>query len=137
MSEGGFRFVVRTPHGVVFDQGVRSVRLPTISGQVGLRVRMEPCLLTAEPGLILVRHAATRFMASVGGLVRCDRHQSQLLTPLAVIADARAEVISRLDAALEAPGVDVELRRLLVRLETGILSELRGAPAAARGYAKG
>ena len=54
MAPGTVRFVVCTPHEVVFDAEVRSVRVPTETGHVGIRPRMEALVLPVEAGLLLV-----------------------------------------------------------------------------------
>ena len=66
-----------------------------------------------------------RFLATAGGLLRCDGLRAILLTPVAVVGDDAQAVRRRLEEALEAPRADLELRRAIERLETGILRELR------------
>lgn len=126
MAERELRLVVRTPQGAVFDQGVRSLRVPTDTGQVGLRPRSEAAALVVEPGLVLARTAAgLRFLATAGGLLRCDGEGVVLLTPLAVVGESAESVAVELEDALGGPRGDLELRAVLERLETGILQELR------------
>jgi F0F1-type ATP synthase epsilon subunit len=132
MADETLRLVVRTPQGGVLDQPVTSLRLPSDTGQVGLRPRSEPAVLLVEPGLVL---AATtgglRFVATAGGLLRCDGEEAVLLTPLAVAGESAEAVRTELAEALGTPRVDLELRGVLQRLETGILQELRRATGAA------
>jgi len=131
MAEQTLRLVVRTPQGSVFDGSVTSLRVPTDTGQVGLRPRSEAAALVVEPGLVLaVSGAGLRFVASAGGLLRCDGVQAILLTPVAVVGENAETVRAELAAALAAPSADVELRGVLERLETGILQELRRGAAA-------
>lgn len=119
---------VRTPRGVAFEEPVRSLRVPTDSGQVGLRPRAEPASLGVVPGLILARGTdAEHYLASAGGLLRCDGREALLLTPVAVAAESAEAVREALDAALRGARADLELRRLLERLEHGIVQELRRA----------
>lgn len=119
---------VRTPRGVALETAVRSLRAPTDSGQVGLRPRAEPASFGIVPGLILLRVAeAERYLASAGGLLRCDGREALLLTPVAVAGDTAAAVHDALEAALAGARIDLELRRLLERLEQGVLQELRRA----------
>jgi hypothetical protein len=111
---------------VVSDEPVHSLRVPADSGQVGLRLRSEPAALVVEPGLVLSRSAGgLRFVATAGGLLRCDGVQAVLLTPLAVCGEAPESVRAELETALAAPRAAFELRAVLQRLETGILQELR------------
>jgi len=135
MAEGTLRLVVRTPQGCVFDGRVTSLRVPSDTGQVGLRPRSEPAVLVVEPGLALA--AATgglQFVATAGGLLRCDGAQAVLVTPLAVTGESAAAVRDELEQALDAPNADLELRSVLQRLETGILQELRRTtPTSSRG----
>ncbi len=129
-SPGRIRFIVQTPHGCVLDEQVCSLRVRTSTGHVGLRPRNEPSLLAIEPGLVLARSDVNHFVASVGGLVRCDRDSARMLTPLAVVGTDRGKVSQQLEAALSLPGSDLELRRILRRLEAGILGEMRDGRAA-------
>jgi F0F1-type ATP synthase epsilon subunit len=132
VAEAAIRLVVRTPQGPVFDAGVRSLRVPTDTGQVGLRPRAEASVLVVEPGLVLAgAPGGVRFVATAGGLLRCDGAQAVLLTPLAVVGDGPDAVRARLDEVLALTPADRELRALLQRLETGILRELRRPTAAA------
>ena len=76
---------MRTPREVVLELDVSSIRVPTETGQVGVRPRAEPFVLAVEPGLVLVRRDETyQFVGTAGGLLRCDGATASLLTPLAV-----------------------------------------------------
>lgn len=126
MAEQTLRFVVRTPEGCSLDTGVRSLRVPTDTGQVGLRPRSEAAALVVEPGLALATTPErVQFVATAGGLLRCDGKEAVLLTPLAVVGDSAATVHDELEQALKTPRGDLELRAVLQRLETGILQVLR------------
>ena len=120
------------------DELVTSLRVPTDTGQVGLRPRSEPAALVVEPGLVLAngRHGLL-FVATAGGLLRCDRDQAVLLTPLAVVGDSAESVQMRLGEALRAPRADTELRGMLGRLEAAILQEVRGGETAAPARGRG
>jgi F0F1-type ATP synthase epsilon subunit len=126
---------VRTPQGVVFDERVTSLRVPSDTGQVGLRARSEAAALVVEPGLALAASTdGLRFVATAGGLLRCDGVEAVLLTPLAVVGESADSVRAELAEALRTPRAELELRAILQRLETGILQELRReASAAGRG----
>jgi F0F1-type ATP synthase epsilon subunit len=125
MAERALRLVVRTPQGSVLDERVTSLRVPTDTGQVGLRPRAEAAALLVEPGLVLAKSTGgPLFVATAGGLLHCNGHEVVLLTPLAVVGESSAAVRVELDAALGTPR-GLELRAILQRLETGILSELR------------
>ncbi len=132
MAEKTLRLLVRTPQGVVFDEHVVSLRVPTDTGQLGLRPRSEAAALVVEPGLAL---AASRdrllFLATAGGLLRCDGLEAILLTPLAVVGESAETVRAELSEALGRPSPDFELRAVLERLETGILQEIRRGTSAA------
>jgi F0F1-type ATP synthase epsilon subunit len=118
--------LVRTPREVAAELEVRSLRVPADTGQVGLRPRCEATVLAVEPGLALAwTSEGVRFVATAGGLLRCDGRRAVLLTPIAVVGSDAATVRAQLEAALAAPRTDLELRRALERLETGILQELR------------
>lgn len=126
------RFVIRTPHEIALDEAVHGARVPTESGQVGLRPREEPLVLVVSPGLILVsRSDGLRFAATVGGLLGAGRRSAVLYTPFAVTGDSETDVLAALDAALRTPDSEILARRRLGELEQHILRELRGgAPPA-------
>jgi F0F1-type ATP synthase epsilon subunit len=117
--------VIRTPREVVLEHNVASLRVPTQTGQVGLRPRCEPAVLAIEPGLILLRRNGDfRYAGTAGGLLRCTGEEANLLTPLAVIGDVLEQVQAELEQALSEPSEEMEVRSALTRLETNILQEL-------------
>jgi len=131
VADATLTLVVRTPQEVVVEVEAHSLRIPADTGQVGLRPRCEPALLAVEPGLAFARTGAgVRFVATAGGLLRCDGRRVVLLTPVAVSGRDPQEVRSRLADALAVPRVDLEVRRVIERLEAGILRELRGGERA-------
>ncbi|HUB08798.1 MAG TPA: hypothetical protein VMB50_17455 [Myxococcales bacterium] len=118
--------VIRTPHAVVLDEPIRSARVPTATGQVGLRPREEPFVLVVEPGLILLRGGeGPAFAATAGGLVDGGRERTVLYTPFAVTGAHEADVLAALDRALATPGSELAARRRLGELEQRIVQELR------------
>lgn len=126
MSEVHVKLIVRTPREVVLDVDASSVRVPTETGQVGIRPRVEPLVLALEPGLVLVRVVdVVRFVGTAGGLLRCDGTNATLLTPLAVAGDSEGEVVRSLEAAMALPSAEMEARATLGRLQSSILRELR------------
>jgi F0F1-type ATP synthase epsilon subunit len=126
MADDALRLVVQTPQGPVFDERLKSLRVPSSTGQVGLRPRSEETALVVEPGLVLATESAgLRFIATAGGLLRCDGSEAVLLTPVAVVGQSAEAVRAELTAALGEFGPGFELRAVLQRLETGILQELR------------
>ena len=125
-SVGGLLLRILTPRGVVFERRVRSIRVPTETGQVGLRPGGEPSVLAVEPGLILLQTAdETRFVGSAGGLLESARRQCSLYTPFAVEDTSPAPVLHALEAALETPNSELEARKALGELEQQILREVR------------
>jgi F0F1-type ATP synthase epsilon subunit len=126
MSQENLKFILRTPREVVLELRVVSIRVPTETGQVGLRPRVEPLVLAVEPGLVVVRRPDTEaFAGTAGGLLRCDGAIASLLTPLAVTGDNEDIVIAALEKALAQPSVEMEARAMLDRLQTNILREVR------------
>ena len=120
------RLVIRTPHEVVFDEGVDSARFPSDTGQVGVRPRGEPFRTSVEPGLILLRTGdEVRFAASAGGLFDGDRELGVLYTPFAVTGAEPDEVLEEMDRALAMPDSEIAARRRLGELEERIIEELR------------
>lgn len=126
MPHNTLHWTVRTPHDVVQSLEACSIRAPAETGQVGLRPRMEPLVLAIEPGLVTVRTAqALHFVGTVGGLLKCDGQQAQLLTPLAVIGDDEQALLEQLDQLLLKPDEEMQTRAMLGELENRILTELR------------
>lgn len=126
MAEGILRLVVRTPRGVALDAPVRSLRVPTDTGQVGIRPRTERGALVVEPGLCLCRtDEGVRFLGTAGGLLRKDRERAVLLTPAAAAGSSPPEAEVGLAAALRGVEADRALRNELDRLERALAGELR------------
>jgi len=126
MKASSLRLTVRTPREIVFEIEAESVRVPTKTGQVGLRPRVEQLVLAVEPGLILVRRdQGVHFLGTAGGLLRCDGVSAVLITPLAVYGDEEEKVMRNLDAELAQPDAELELRSTLNRLQSTIVTELR------------
>jgi len=125
MTKSTLHVVIRTPRETVVDEELASLRVPTQSGQVGLRPRCEPSVLAVEAGLILLRFAGgVRYVGTAGGLLHTSGKSASLLTPLAVVGDDIDSVSRQLDELLSAPSEEMEVRRTLGRLETRILQEL-------------
>ena len=128
MSETKLKLIVRTPREVVLEIEVQSVRLPTETGQVGVRPRVEALVLAVEPGLVRIRQDETiLFTGTAGGLFRCDGRIASLLTPLAVVGETEADVAKGLEYALQQPNAELEARATLSRLQNSILRELRAS----------
>ena len=105
-----------------------SLRVPTESGQVGLRPRSEATVLAIEAGLIVLRlKDGPRYAGTAGGLLHITGQIASLLTPLAVVGDNVESILQQLDALLSTPTDEMEVRRSLARLETRIMQELRQA----------
>ena len=120
------KLIVRTPREIVMERDVSAIRVPTETGQVGVRLQAEPCVLAVEPGLVLVRrNDRYDFVGTAGGLLRCDGVVANLLTPLAVTGEEENAVIEALDEALARPSAELEARATLGRLQTSILREMR------------
>ncbi len=126
MPDRSLHLVIRTPREVVVECDVVSLRVPTESGQVGLRPRCEPVVLAVEPGLIVFRLSnSTRYAGSAGGLLYCDGQKASLMTPMAVVGDELATVLEELDKTLSAPSAEQDVRTTLKTLEQNILEELQ------------
>jgi F0F1-type ATP synthase epsilon subunit len=126
MAEQRLHLTIRTPHEVVFEACATSLRVPTESGQVGLRPRSEATLLAVETGLVLVAtEAGTHFVGTAGGLLSCDGLTATLLTPLAVAGDDEPTILEALEHTLQVPREEMRARETLVRLEGEILDEIR------------
>lgn len=123
------RFAIRTPREVVFDGAVTSARVPSPTGQVGLRPSEEPAMLAIEPGLVVLTAAdGVRFAATAGGLLEAGREVATLFTPFAVVDEQAEAVLEALDTALATPDSELQARRRLGELEQRIVQELRHRP---------
>lgn len=122
----GLRMVIRTPHDTVLDELVDAARVPTSTGQVGLRPRQEPSLMVVDPGLVVLTIGTVhKFAATAGGLLESDRDLVVLATPFAVVGDHGSDVLSALDRAYDTPDGELNARRRLGELERRIVEELR------------
>ena len=134
MARASLHVIVRTPREVVAELSVLALRVPTESGQVGIRPGAEAVVTAVEPGLVLVREPdAVRFIGTAGGLLRASASTALLLTPLAVLGERAEDVVAAIDAALSGAGAEHELRRAIERLEAGLLSEMRRGAGDRRG----
>jgi F0F1-type ATP synthase epsilon subunit len=133
MATGKLHFIVRTPHEVIVETEARSIRIPTESGQVGLRPQNEPQIIAVEAGLVLVHTAQneTRFIGTAGGLLVAERLRATLMTPLAVSGSDRESIMNQLQTALGEPNEEMQARAMLANLEEEIISEMRRKPGSA------
>jgi F0F1-type ATP synthase epsilon subunit len=130
MSPATIRFVARTPHEVVFDGEVRSIRVLTETGHVGVRPRTEPLVLPVEAGLVLVRAVDhVTLVGSAGGLLSVRHGQATLFTPLGVVGTDPVAIRKALDQALTTPNSEFTIRAKLGKLESQILTELHAQPS--------
>ena len=126
MSRSMLKVLIRTPTETILDLEVASIRVPTQTGQVGLRPRGEPNVMAFEAGLIVLRSKiGTRYAGTAGGMLHADRDSVSLLTPLAVSGEDVESVKRQIDALLATPTEEMEVRRTMGRLETRIIQELQ------------
>lgn len=127
MPDRALKVFVRTPHATVLEAAAHSLRVPTETGQVGLRPSAEGHVSAFEAGVVNLQppQGAVRFIGTAGGLYLCDGASVTLLTPLAVVGDNEREVVSELDRALSQPSSEMEARTMLTRLEGEIVNELQ------------
>jgi len=136
-SEHTLRLRIRTPHRSVVDREVKGVRLPTETGQVGLRARREMIVLVVEPGLLLIReNGRMTYASTAGGLLRMVDSEADLMTPYAVTGDTPDAVMADLEAQLAAPDSELAVRRRLGELEQRIMRELARRPGGHEGGAR-
>jgi F0F1-type ATP synthase epsilon subunit len=125
-----FQLIIRTPHEVIFETPVRSARVFTETGHVGLRPRTEPTVLAVEAGVVHAHQVADEtadevFIGTAGGLLMYDRDTATLLTPLAVVGDDESSIVEQIEQLMQRPNSEMEARTALSKLESHILSELR------------
>jgi F0F1-type ATP synthase epsilon subunit len=126
MARDLLHVIIRTPRETVLETECHSIRVPTQTGQVGLRPRSEASVLAVEAGLILLSQPqGTRYAGTAGGLLRNHGNEVSLLTPLAVSGDDVESVSRQLDQLLSVPSEEMEVRQALGRLETRILQEVQ------------
>lgn len=126
MKPQSLHVIIHTPQETVVEQDVVALRVPTQTGQVGLRPQSEPSVLAIDAGLIVLRLSdGLRFAGTAGGLLHINGVSASLLTPLAVVGDDLESVSGQLDTLLSEPSEEMEVRHTLGRLETRILQELR------------
>ena len=126
MSRQQLHMIIRTPSETVVDQDVVAVRVPTQTGQVGVRPRGEPSVLAVEAGLVVLRwKGGVRYAGTAGGLLHSNGRTASLLTPLAVVGNDVEALSDQLDALLQAPSQAMDVRHAMERLERQILRELR------------
>jgi F0F1-type ATP synthase epsilon subunit len=127
------RLLIRTPHATVFDAPVSGARVPTETGQVGIRPRQEALVLVVEPGLVLLHSGnARRFAATAGGLFEGDGEHGVLYTPFAAVGDDETEVLTALDRAFASPDSEIAARKRLGELQQRIVLQLQRRPQDAR-----
>ena len=125
MNAHTIHVTILTPVETVCEIEASSVRVPTTTGQVGVRPNAEASVLAIEPGLVrLISASGTKYAATVGGLLRYGRNAAQILTPFAVVGDDVTQVNLKLDEFMATPSDAVNVRRTLGLLETRILQEL-------------
>jgi F0F1-type ATP synthase epsilon subunit len=126
MSEGKILAVIQTPNQIVFEAPVSAMRVPTQTGQVGIRVGMEPLVLIVEPGLVSLRDAEkTSFVGTSGGLLDAARDVVRFLSPVAIVGSSPEAVLDELNAQLGMPDSELMARRRLGELEARIIEELK------------
>ena len=122
--------IVRTPHNVVLQTNVHSIRVLTETGQVGLRPRMEAMVLAVESGIVNLELAepgvsTPRFVGTAGGVLINDGLTVTLLTPIAVVGSNLIDITQKLESVSHQPNSEMQARTALNKLEGHILNELR------------
>lgn len=120
-------FQVLTPRAAAFEGDIDGARVPTETGQVGLRPGGEALVLAVEPGLVALRAGGrTQLVATAGGLLESGPWQVTLYTPFAAVGDTAPALEAALDAALTDPDSELAARQRLGELEQAILREVSG-----------
>jgi F0F1-type ATP synthase epsilon subunit len=130
VEASAFQLNIRTPHEVILETWVRSARVLTETGHVGIRPRTEPTVLAVEAGIVHAYPVADEssheiFIGTAGGLLMCERDTVTLLTPLAVAGDNERAIVEQIDDLMQRPNSELEARATFTKLEGHILSELR------------
>jgi F0F1-type ATP synthase epsilon subunit len=131
MAERRLVLVVRTPRAELVRRAVRMLRVPTESGSVGILPRAERAALVVEPGLVVARDDATiTLVGTAGGLMRIDRDQAVLLTPLAVVGHDVTSIRTWVAELTRQTSSEAELRKRIESLERGLIAASGNRPRA-------
>ena len=129
MNAHELHVTIRAPRELIWEGAVPSLRVPTETGQVGLRFHCEPMVLAIEAGLVLAKDGELlTFIGTAGGLLTTDGQDVTIATPMAVVGKDRQEVMAALESALRVSDEETEARQLFSRLQESILHELSENP---------
>lgn len=136
MASPKFQFEIVTPDGIIFQDEVDEVRLPTTEGQITILPHHVPLYARLGDGeAIILNNGRETLMAVLGGVVEVGKEKVSIISDYAIHADsiqiARAEEAKKRaeDAKknkLENENFvmeDKELRKSLLELKVG--SKLR------------
>ena len=129
MASRELKVLIQTPDASVVEAGFDAARVPTRTGQVGLRPDMEPLVLVVEPGLVVLRRGDdTLYVGTGGGILDVSASGARLLTPFAIQGASPDDVLAELDAHMGTPSSELLARRRLGELEERILEQLKQQP---------
>lgn len=132
MANPKFKFEIVTPDGIIFQDEVDEVRLPTVDGQITILPHHIPLYSKLGDGeAIIINNGKETLMAVLGGVVEVGTEKVSIISDYAVHADsiqiARAEEAKKRaeeakknkqeneDFVME----DKELRKSILELKVG------------------
>lgn len=141
MANVKFHFEIVTPDGIIFQDDVDEVRIPTVQGQITILPHHIPLYSKLGDGEAIIKNNGKEtLMAILGGVVEVRKNQVSIISDYAIHADsiqlARAEEAKK--RAEEAKRnrqetedfvfEDKELRKSLLELKVGTKARRSSKP---------
>lgn len=132
MANEKFHFEIVTPEGIIFEEDVDEVRLPTIDGQITILPHHIPLYAQLGDGeAVVVQNGKESIIAVLSGIVEVGNNKVSIISDYAIHADsiemAKAEEAKKRaeDAKANKTAVqdfvteDKELRKSILQLKVG------------------
>lgn len=84
-----FQFEIVTPDGIIFQEEVDEVRLPTLQGQIAILPHHVPLYSRLGDGeAVIIKNGKEIIMAVLGGIVEVENDKTSIVSDYAVRADS-------------------------------------------------